>query len=220
VNDVKDLVALLKGQARQVQLRIGRQRHRAALRGRAVPHVHAGTSVLHVPYKGSAPAVTDTIGGQTQIMFPSLFTAIPYVKSGKLKPMGVAGNKRSALLPDVPTLKEQGIADVDVSQWYAIFAPAKTPKAVIDQLNKALNAGADRQGSRKAPRRPWRRRGDQHARAAENLRPAGAGQVEEGGGRGQAQGRLTALTGCFLQAPWGCKRGACFHFTLCRSPET
>jgi tripartite-type tricarboxylate transporter receptor subunit TctC len=98
-----------------------------------------GTSMLHVPYKGSAPAVTDTIGGQTQVMFPSLFTAMPYVKGGKLKAVGVAGDKRSALMPDVPTLKEQGVNGVDVSQWYAIFAPAKTPKPVIDQLNKALN---------------------------------------------------------------------------------
>ena len=96
--------------------------------------------LLHVPYKGSSPAVTDTIGGQTQIMFPSLFTAVPYVKGGKLKAIGVAGTKRSALLPDVPTLQEQGVANVDVSQWYAIFAPAKTPKPVVDQLNKALNA--------------------------------------------------------------------------------
>lgn len=98
------------------------------------------TGVLHVPYRGSAPAVNDTIAGQTQIMFPSLFTAVSYVKGGKLKAIGVAGTKRSALLPDVPTLQEQGIANVDVSQWYAIFAPAKTPKPVIDQLNKALNA--------------------------------------------------------------------------------
>jgi tripartite-type tricarboxylate transporter receptor subunit TctC len=98
-----------------------------------------GTSMLHVPYKGSSPAITDTIGGQTQVMFPSLFTAMPYVKGGKLRAVGVAGEKRSALMPDVPTLKEQGIAGVDISQWYAIFAPAKTPKPVIDQLNKALN---------------------------------------------------------------------------------
>ncbi len=96
--------------------------------------------LLHVPYKGSSPAVTDTIGGQTQIMFPSLFTAVPYVKGGKLRAIGVAGAKRSALLPDVPTLKEQGIANVDVSQWYGIFAPANTPKPVIEQLSKALLA--------------------------------------------------------------------------------
>lgn len=99
-----------------------------------------GVQMLHVPYKGSAPAITDTLAGQTQLMFPSLFTAIPYVKAGKLRAIGVAGNKRSALLPEVPTLKEQGIADVDVSQWYALFAPAKTTRAVVDQLNRALNA--------------------------------------------------------------------------------
>lgn len=98
-----------------------------------------GTSMLHVPYKGSAPAITDTIGGQTQVMFPSLFMAMPYVKGGKLKAVGVAGAKRSTLMPDVPTLQEQGIADVEVSQWYGIFAPAKTPKPVVEQLNKVLN---------------------------------------------------------------------------------
>jgi tripartite-type tricarboxylate transporter receptor subunit TctC len=95
--------------------------------------------LLHVPYKGSAPAVNDTIAGQTHIMFPSLFTAVSFVKGGKLRPIGVAGAKRSPLLPDVPTLAEQGIQGVDVSQWYAIFAPAKTPKPVVDQLNAALN---------------------------------------------------------------------------------
>lgn len=98
------------------------------------------TSLLHVPYKGAAPAVTDTIGGQTQLMFPSLFTATPYVKAGKLRAIGVAGAKRSAILPDVPTLAEQGIAGVDVGQWYGLFAPAGTPRAVVDQLNKAMNA--------------------------------------------------------------------------------
>ncbi len=92
-----------------------------------------------MPYKGAAPAVTDTIGGQTQMMFPSLFTATPYVKAGKLRAIGVAGAKRSAILPDVPTLAEQGIAGVDVGQWYGLFAPAGTPRAVVDQLNKAMN---------------------------------------------------------------------------------
>src|SRR4029453_5706944 len=109
----------------------------------AFPHnvcqISTGAPMVHVPYKGSAPAITDTIAGQTQVMFPSLFTAMPYVKAGRLKAVGVGGPKRSALMPDVPTLKEQGIADVDVSQWYGIFAPAKTPKPVVEQLNKVLN---------------------------------------------------------------------------------
>lgn len=136
--NAKDVVALLKASPDKIS-------YASAGNGTA-PHFAAemfklatGTSMVHVPYKGSAPAITDTIGGQTQVMFPSLFTAMPYVKGGKLKAIGVAGEKRSALMPDVPTLKEQGITGVDVSQWYAIFAPAKTPKPVIEQLNKALN---------------------------------------------------------------------------------
>ena len=137
-DNAKELVALLKAEPKKFS-------YASAGNGTA-PHFAAemfklstGTEMLHVPYKGSAPAVTDTIGGQTQIMFPSLFTAIPYVKAGKLKAIGVAGGKRSPSLPDVPTLAEQGIDGVDVSQWYAIFAPAKTPAPVVEQLNKVLN---------------------------------------------------------------------------------
>ena len=137
-NNAKEVVAMLKAAPDKTS-------YASAGNGTA-PHFAAelfklstGTSMLHVPYKGTAPAITDTIAGQTQVMFPSLFTAMPYVKGGKLKAVGVAGAKRSALMPDVPTLQEQGIADVDVSQWYGIFAPAKTPKPVIEQLNKVLN---------------------------------------------------------------------------------
>ncbi|MFO1327488.1 MAG: tripartite tricarboxylate transporter substrate binding protein [Rubrivivax sp.] len=135
--DVKDLVAQLKAKP-------DRYAYASAGNGTA-PHfaaelfkLNARVQMLGVPYKGSAPAVSDTIGGQTQVMFPSLFTAMPHVKAGKLKALAVAGPKRSALLPDVPTLKEAGIDGVDVQQWYGLFAPAKTPRAVIDQINKAL----------------------------------------------------------------------------------
>lgn len=98
-----------------------------------------GADMEHVPYKGSAPAIVDTIGGTTQIMFPSLFTAYPQVKGGKIKALGLAGAKRSPLMPDVPTLAEQGIPNVNVGQWYALFAPSKTPAAVIQRLNKEVN---------------------------------------------------------------------------------
>jgi tripartite-type tricarboxylate transporter receptor subunit TctC len=136
--DVKDLVA---------QMKAAPQKYSFASAGNGTaPHFTAElfklatkTDLLHVPYKGSAPAVTDTIGGQTQLMFPSLFTALPYVKSGKLRAMAVAGPKRSALLPDVPTLKEMGVEGVEVDQWYAFFAPPKTPKDVVQKLNAALN---------------------------------------------------------------------------------
>ena len=138
VKDVKDLVAQLKAKPDKYS-------YASAGNGTA-PHFAAelfklstATSMVHVPYKGSAPAITDTLSGQTQFMFPSLFTAVPFVKSGRLRALAVAGPKRSALLPDVPTLKEAGVDGVDVTQWYAFFAPAKTPKPVIAQLSKALN---------------------------------------------------------------------------------
>ncbi len=138
VKDVRDLVAQLKAKP-------DKYTYASAGNGTA-PHfaaelfkMNAGVVMLGVPYKGSAPAISDTIGGQTQFMFPSFFTALPHVKSGKLKAMAIAGPKRSPLLPDVPTLKEAGVDGVDVQQWYGFFAPAKTPKAVIEQINKALN---------------------------------------------------------------------------------
>jgi 2-methylaconitate cis-trans-isomerase PrpF/tripartite-type tricarboxylate transporter receptor subunit TctC len=138
VKDVKDLVAQLKAKP-------DRYSYASAGNGTA-PHyaaelfkLNAGVNMLGVPYKGSAPAVSDTMAGHTQFMFPSLFTAMPYVKSGKLKALAVAGPKRSQLLPEVPTLKEAGVDGVDVQQWYGFFAPAKTPKPVIDKLNKLLN---------------------------------------------------------------------------------
>jgi 2-methylaconitate cis-trans-isomerase PrpF/tripartite-type tricarboxylate transporter receptor subunit TctC len=138
IKDVKDLIAQLKAKP-------DKYAYASAGNGTA-PHfaaelfkLNAGVEMLGVPYKGAAPAVSDTIGGQTQVMFPSLFTGVPHVKSGKLKALAIAGPKRSALLPDVPTLKEMGVNGVDVQQWYAIFAPGKTPKDVVEKLNKALN---------------------------------------------------------------------------------
>ena len=139
VKNAKELVQLIKAKP-------GSFSYATAGNGTA-PHIagelfklSAGLDVVSVPYKGSAPAVVDTIGGTTQYMFPSLFTAFPQIKGGKLKALGIAGEKRSAVLPDVPTLAEQGIANVNMSQWYAMFAPAKTPKAVIERLNREMNA--------------------------------------------------------------------------------
>ncbi len=138
VKNAKEFVALSKSKP-------GTMNYASAGKGTA-PHFSAelfkmttGADMEHVPYKGSAPGIVDTIGGTTQIMFPSLFTAYPQVKGGKLKALGIAGTKRSALMPDVPTLAEQGIPNVNIGQWYALFAPAKTPAAVIQRLNKEVN---------------------------------------------------------------------------------
>jgi len=137
VNSAKELVALLKSQP-------GKLSYASAGKGTA-PHLtgelfklSTGTDMLHVPYKGSSPAIVDTMAGVTQVMFPSLFSAYTQVKGGKLKALGIAGKKRSPVLPNVPTLNEQGIPHVEVDQWYAMFAPAGTPKAIITELNKVL----------------------------------------------------------------------------------
>ena len=95
--------------------------------------------MVHVPYKGSSPAMADLMGGTIQVMFPSVFTAIPYIRAGILKALGVAGEKRLNVLPNLPTLSEQGIPNMNVSQWYALFAPIKTPKPIINLLNKQMN---------------------------------------------------------------------------------
>ena len=93
---------------------------------------------LHVPYKGAAPAITDVMGGQVSAFFGDIPGLIGHVKAGKLKAIGIAAAKRHPLLPEVPTLVEQGLAGVDSNNWYALFAPAKTPAAIVTSLNDAV----------------------------------------------------------------------------------
>lgn len=97
-------------------------------------------NLLHVPYKGAAPAITDVLGGQVDAFFGDIPGLIGYVKGGKLKAIGIAAPKRSPVLPDVPTLAEQGLANVDTNNWYALFAPAKTPAEKIASINRAVQA--------------------------------------------------------------------------------
>ncbi|MBS0343760.1 MAG: tripartite tricarboxylate transporter substrate binding protein [Proteobacteria bacterium] len=99
-----------------------------------------GAKLMHIPYKGAAPAITDLMGGQVGGFFGDVTGLLGYVQSGRLKPLGVASSKRHPSLPDVKTLEEQGIKGVDTNNWYALYAPAKTPASVIDALNKALRA--------------------------------------------------------------------------------
>jgi tripartite-type tricarboxylate transporter receptor subunit TctC len=100
----------------------------------------SGANVLHVPYRGAAPAVTDVIGGQVNAMFADLPVLMPQIIGGTLRPIGVASRNRAPVLPNVPTLDEQGIKDVYADNWYALFAPARTPGPVIAKLNAAVNA--------------------------------------------------------------------------------
>ena len=100
----------------------------------------AKLQLLHIPYKGSGPAVTDMLGGQVDLMFDSITSARPHIQSGKLQALGVTSARRSSALPDVPTIAEAGIPGYEVSPWFAVFAPAGTPAEVVAQLNKALIA--------------------------------------------------------------------------------
>ena len=98
-----------------------------------------GARMVHIPYRGGGPAVTDVVGGQVPLIWVSIPAAAQQVKAGKLRALAVSTVKRSPAFPDVPTMQEAGVADFEVDSWYAMLVPAKTPRAVIDKLNKALN---------------------------------------------------------------------------------
>ena len=100
----------------------------------------AGVDLVHVPYKGSPQALTDLLGGQTQIMFASLVSALPHIRQARLRALGVTSLKRAAALPDLPAINEAGLRGYDVSVWMGIVAPAGTPPAIIAQLNRQIAA--------------------------------------------------------------------------------
>jgi len=94
-----------------------------------------GTQLTHVPYKGSAPALADLLGGQLSIMFDTVITSVPQIRAGKLRAFAVSSSKRASSLPEVPTMQEAGIKGFEISQWQGFLAPAGTPKAIVDRLN-------------------------------------------------------------------------------------
>ncbi len=98
-----------------------------------------GTFITHIPYRGSSPALIDLIAGQVQISFDTMPSVIGHIRSGKIKPLAVAAAKRNPQLPDVPTMAEAGVKNVEMSAWYGIYMPASTPKAVIDRVNEEVN---------------------------------------------------------------------------------
>ncbi len=95
----------------------------------------AGTDLLHVPYKGSSPALVDLMGGRIDFMFDTVASCLPHIKSGKLKPIAVATNTRSSALPEVPTLDESGLPGFDIATWFGLMAPAGTPQPIIDKIH-------------------------------------------------------------------------------------
>ena len=101
--------------------------------------LRTGAKMAHIPYRGGGPAVTDVMGGQVPLLWVSIPAAAAQVKAGKLHALAVSTVKRSPAFPDVPTMQEAGVPDFEVDSWYAMLVPAKTPRAIIDKLNKALN---------------------------------------------------------------------------------
>ena len=101
--------------------------------------VAADLDIVHVPYRGIGPAITDILGGQTQALFPGLAAALPHIKAGKMRPLAVTGTRRHPLLPDVPTFEESGFSGFDGVQWYGIVGPANLPAPIVRQLNEEIN---------------------------------------------------------------------------------
>jgi len=135
--NLAELIALAKKQPGKIHYGsggIGNSMHLAA----ELFNMMAGTDLVHVPYKGSIPALTDLLGGQIQVTFDVISTVLPYVKEGKLRALAVTAPRRSKVMPDIPTVSEAGLAGYDVVTWYGLMAPAGTPPAVIDRLNKEV----------------------------------------------------------------------------------
>lgn len=99
-----------------------------------------GTSMVHVPYKGSAPALTDLLAGQLNLMFGNMASAMPHVRSSKLRALAVTSAKRSAAAPDLPTVAETGLPGYEATSWFALFGPARTPMPIVNKLNAEVNA--------------------------------------------------------------------------------
>lgn len=138
VNNVAELIALAKARPEGLSFASVGNGSPGHLAGELFK-LRTGTKMQHVPYRGGGPAVTDVMGGQVPLLWVSIPAAAQLVKSGKLKALAVSTTRRSAAFPDVPTMQEAGVADFDVDSWYAMFVPAKTPRPIIDKLNRILN---------------------------------------------------------------------------------
>jgi tripartite-type tricarboxylate transporter receptor subunit TctC len=141
-NSVRDLVAMAKKEPGKLNFGSGGPGSSEHLAGEMFKTL-AGIDMTHVPYKGGAAVINDILAGQIQVFFTNQANVIGQIKGNRVKVLGVASNQRSALVPNVPTFAEQGYPEQQVSVWWGIAAPAKTPTAILDRLNsEILAAGA------------------------------------------------------------------------------
>jgi len=136
---VQEFIALAKAQPGKLNYGSGGNGTNTHLAGELFKSV-TGADIMHVPYKGAGAVLTDLMSNQVQALITSVPTALPHIRAGKLKPLMVTGAERNLLLPDVPSAKEAGIPKMDMDYWIGIGAPAGTPQAIIDKLNKEINA--------------------------------------------------------------------------------
>ena len=137
--NVKELIELAKkspGKVGWASAGVGSFQHL----GGALFEVQTGVKFLHVPFKGGGPAMIDVVGGHNPVMFSSLVQTTPQIQSGKLRALGVGGNKPSPILPGVPTIAEAGVPGYEATNWWGIVAPAGVPQAVVDRLRKEIAA--------------------------------------------------------------------------------
>jgi tripartite-type tricarboxylate transporter receptor subunit TctC len=134
VQNLKELLAMAAAKPESVSFASPGAGSQAHLAGELMA-LNANVRLIHVPYKGTGPALVDVVGGQVTMMFGQMSSVLPQIKAGKLRAIGVASLKRSAVLPDVPTIAEQGMPNFEAVSWYALMVPAATPKAIVDKLN-------------------------------------------------------------------------------------
>lgn len=134
---VGEFIAYARAQAGKVTMASGGTGTISHLTGELF-RVRTGIQLNHIPFKGSGPAMADTLAGQLQCMFPPAPGAVPHVRGGKLRALAVAAARRSSAIPDVPTFEESGTANFRVDNWYGVLAPAGTPKPVVARLNQAI----------------------------------------------------------------------------------
>ncbi len=134
--DFKELVAMAKAQPGKLNFASSGPGSMPHLAGELLK-INAKIDIVHVPYRGAAPAVNDLLGGQVQMVFLDTPILLPHIKSGKLRALAVAAKERAPSVPEVPTMGELGLASVDAENWYGMIGPANMPKEIVDKLNKA-----------------------------------------------------------------------------------
>ena len=139
VSSVQDLIAYAKANPGKLNFASSGNGTSIHLAGELFK-VMAGVQMTHIPYKGSAPALQDLIGGQVQLMFDNLPPSLPHIKAGKLRALAVTSATRSSALPDTPTIAESGLPGFEASSWFGVLAPAGTPPAIIARLNAEIGA--------------------------------------------------------------------------------